>query len=94
MTLYQFNQLDEKEQAEIVWSGKHIGSRHDEKHDILLYQIDGFFVEVFYRREYYVIRKFEPVTNKNQLSINEIDHKPNTIPTYKLRNFMYEYFNK
>lgn len=55
------------EQVENVWSGKHIATKHDKNHDILLYQIDGFFVEVYYHREYNVIRKFEPVANKNQL---------------------------
>ncbi len=43
MTLYQFNQLDEMEQAEAVWSGTHIGERFDEVHSILLYQIYGLY---------------------------------------------------
>jgi hypothetical protein len=51
MTLYQFNMLDEMEQAEAVWSVTHIGERQDEDHSILLYQIDSFYVEVFYHRE-------------------------------------------
>ena len=67
MTLRQFNQLDEMEQIEAVWSGKHLATRHDKYHDILLYQIEGFFVEVYYHRENNSIRKFEPVANKNQL---------------------------
>ena len=67
MTLNQFNQLDEMEQIEAVWSGKHLATRHDEIHDILLYQIDGFFVEVYYNNEYNKIRKFEPIADKKQL---------------------------
>lgn len=43
MTLYQFNAMDEMEQAEAIWSGTHIGDRQDDQHDILLYQIDGLF---------------------------------------------------
>ena len=67
MSLSQFNQFDELEQIEAVWSGKHLATRHDKDYDILLYQIDGFFVEVYYHRENNSIRKFEPVANKNQL---------------------------
>ena len=55
------------EQVENVWSGKHIATKHDKNHDILLYQIDGFFVEVYYHREYNSIREFESAANKNQL---------------------------
>ena len=36
MTLYQFNQLDEMEQAEAVWNDVHIGERHEQEFDILL----------------------------------------------------------
>jgi len=55
------------EQIEAVWSGNNIATRKDELHDILLYKIDGFFDEVYYHKENNSIRKFEPVTNKNQL---------------------------
>jgi hypothetical protein len=41
--------LQEKEQAEVLWEmGVHLGERFDGEHKILLYQIDGFYVEVFY----------------------------------------------
>jgi hypothetical protein len=58
MTLYQFIALDEMEQQEAIWEGTHIGDRQDEEHNILLYQIDGFYVEVFYHRELNVIRRY------------------------------------
>jgi len=54
------------EQVENVWGGKHLATRHNEIHDILLYKIDGFFVEVYYHRENNTIRKFKPIANKNQ----------------------------
>lgn len=63
----QFIQADEMEQAEAIWSGKQVAMRADDVHDILLYQIDGFYVEVYYHREYNVIRKFEPIASKDQL---------------------------
>ena len=67
MTIKQFQQMDEMEQAEAIWSGKQVAMRSDDVHDILLYQIEGIFVEVYYHREYNVIRKFEPIANKDQL---------------------------
>jgi len=38
-----------------------IAQRADDVFDILLYQIDGFFVEVYHHRENNSIRKFEPI---------------------------------
>ena len=67
MTLCQFNQLDENEQAEAVWSGAHIAERHNEEFDILLYHIDSIYVEVFYDREYNVIRRLRSFTSTDQL---------------------------
>lgn len=58
MTAKQFYSLDEMEQAEAIWEGKHIGNRHDEEHNILLYKLNGIYVEAFYHREYNVLRKF------------------------------------
>jgi hypothetical protein len=68
MTLYQFNMLDEMEQAEAVWNGTHIAERKDAEFDILLYQIDGFYVEVFYDREYNVIRRLRSFLSTEQLT--------------------------
>lgn len=67
MTLYEFNALDEMEQAEAVWSGTHIGERFDQEHNILLYQIDGFYVEAFVHREYGVLRRFRSFSSTEQL---------------------------
>jgi hypothetical protein len=67
MTIYQFISLDEAEQAEAIWDATQIGDRSDEEHNILLYQINSFYVEVFYHKEYNVIRKFRPFTSTDQL---------------------------
>lgn len=67
MTLYEFNGLDEMEQAEAVWEGVFISDREDEEHKILLYQVDSFYVEVFYHKEYNVIRKFRSFSSTEQL---------------------------
>ncbi len=75
MTLYEFNALDEMEQAEAVWAGVHIGERFDEEHNILLYQIDKFYVEAYIHREYGVLRKFRSFSSTYQLElyIGQID---------------------
>ena len=50
MTMYQFNCLDDVRQIELLWSaGVLIGARQEGLHKVLLYQIDGFYVEVFYQ---------------------------------------------
>ena len=67
MTLYQFNQLDEMEQAEAVWDGVHIGERQDGEYTILLYQLRSFYVEVYYHREYNALRRFRSFSSINQL---------------------------
>ena len=68
MTLYQFNALNEMEQAEVLWSkGVHIGERIDAEHKILFYQIDRFYVEVFYHQDYNVIRRMRSFASTDQL---------------------------
>lgn len=59
MTLAQFNSADEMEQAEAIWSGVQLNQRDDGIYTILLYKIDDFYVEVYYHKQYNVIRKFE-----------------------------------
>ena len=51
MTPEQFYELDEMEQAEVIWDGKHIADRQDKEHHILLYKIDDLFVEVYHHKE-------------------------------------------
>jgi hypothetical protein len=54
----------------VVWEGLHIGNRQDEEHNILCYQIDSFYVEVFYHSEYNVARKYRPFKNPELLTPN------------------------
>ena len=68
MTLYQFNALDERTQAEMVWNGAFVGKRNDETHDILLYQVDSFYVEVYYHRANNLISHMRPFSSTDQLS--------------------------
>jgi hypothetical protein len=51
MTLFQFKQLEMNEQAQITWhKGVHLSTRFTGMHAILLWQIDAFYVEIFYNR--------------------------------------------
>jgi hypothetical protein len=52
MTLKQFNQFDEMEQAELLWKYEAIDFRTDETFKYLLYQIDGFYVEARFHIKY------------------------------------------
>ena len=75
MTLCEFNAMDRSGQAEAVWNGVHILARHDEQHSILLYQIDSFYVEVYYHRKHNKIERFRSFSNTDQLQpyLNLID---------------------
>ena len=59
MSPSQFYKLDEAEQAELIWEGKHVGSRQTEEYSVLLYKIQELYVEVFLHKKYNVIHKFE-----------------------------------
>jgi hypothetical protein len=67
MTLYDFIQMDEMEQAEAVWSGTLAGTRHEGECRILLYKINEFYVEAWYHVEHNVLKKFRPFKNKELL---------------------------
>jgi len=67
MTLYQFKMLNETEQAEVVWASTNIGQRPDHEHTILLYQVDSFYVEVYYHRENNAISRMRSFSNPDQL---------------------------
>lgn len=68
MTLYQFNALDEMEQAQTAWEGTHLGNRSHENFDVLLYQVDSFYVEIFYEREFNTIAKLRSFSSTDQLT--------------------------
>ena len=75
MTLYEFNALDEMEQAEAIWDSVFIADWEDREHKILLYQRDTFYIEVYYHNEYNVIRRFRSFSSIEQLNpyLDEMD---------------------
>ncbi|MDQ6763269.1 MAG: hypothetical protein M3015_11660 [Bacteroidota bacterium] len=67
MTLYEFNQLNDPEKAEAVWDGTLIGDRTDNIFNILLYQIDSFYVEVYYQKRRNIIKWIRSFSSTDQL---------------------------
>ncbi len=58
MTNYQFNALNDPQKADAVWDGTYLGDRQDDNHSILLYEVDSFYVEVYYHKEFNNITRF------------------------------------
>ena len=69
MTPEQFYELDEQEQAEVIWEGKYFGDRQDEEHNIVLYKIDDLYVEAYYHREGNFLKKFRAYLEHELLDI-------------------------
>lgn len=68
MTLYQFNALKEPEKAEVIKAhGVELAQRVDEEHRITLYQIDGFYVEVYRSIQDDVITRYRSFSSANLL---------------------------
>jgi len=46
----------------------HVVEKDDCEHRIVLYQFDNFYVEVFYHKEYNVVRRYTPFASTNLLN--------------------------
>ena len=75
MTLCEFIALNELEKHNAVLDGVHIGDRSSGRYWILLYQLDSFYVEVFYDARKDAIVRFRPFRSVGQLSpyLRQID---------------------
>ncbi len=68
MILYHFNSLDEKMQAEAIWEhGVHIADRIEGAFKLILYQIESFYVEVWYNPAENSILKFRSFSSTTPL---------------------------
>lgn len=68
MTLYQFNALDDIEQAEAIWEhGVLLRSRDEGDYRYILYQIDSFYVELHYHMQQNAIEKARVFANPDHL---------------------------
>jgi hypothetical protein len=74
MTLDIFKFLDEKAQAgTVLEEGVHLDTRYIIFHTVALYQIEGFYVEIFYNKIENQIGKIKSYTKPLEPYINKID---------------------
>ena len=68
MTRYHFNLLDEGEKARLIREkGVQVGTREDTFHTVRLYQIDGFYVELYHHNHFNVITRMQSFSNTQHL---------------------------
>jgi hypothetical protein len=83
MHFNEFLQLNETEQVELLWyNGEQIGRRKEDDYLILLYQVEGFYVEVFYHRKERVIKRYMSF-DCNDRRLNIYLEKIDISPIYK-----------
>ena len=68
MTPSEFLSLNDFQRAEAVRSGVAIADREDENHNIVLFQIHGFYMEVFCDRKCHHISRLEVFSNIERLA--------------------------
>ena len=76
MNLYEFSQLHEDDQAQTVWNyGEHIATKYINLYAVLLWQLDGFYVEMFYNRLDDKIEKIRSFISTKKLApyLDQID---------------------
>ncbi len=70
MDLRQFKGLEESIQIGVIWNnGVHVATRDDNIYQYLLYQLDDFYVEVWYHVELEVIHRFFAFDDMNGLDL-------------------------
>ena len=68
MTLYDFNGLDVQDQADSLCEhGVFLSERQNDRYIILLYQIDGFYIEVYFNKGKGKIVRFRSFLSPDQL---------------------------
>src|SRR6476620_789908 len=76
MHFLEFLRLREDDQLETLWyNGEQIGRRKDGEFLILLYQVEGFYVEVFYHTKKKLITKYVSFEDTDRLDpyISQMD---------------------
>ena len=69
MTASYFDQLSENLQTDVIWeSGSYLDRRSERYYNILLFQIDGFYAEVYYHSHFNVIIKIETFSDTDRLA--------------------------
>jgi hypothetical protein len=76
MHFNDFLQLDETDQLEILWyNGEQIGKRKENDYLVLLYQVEGFYVEVYYHTRLRAVRRYVSFQSTSRLGpyLQQID---------------------
>ena len=76
MTPYEFTILGETDKVDLIYNeGIYIGKRKKNLITILLYQIDGFYTEIFYRKYRYSVNRIRCFTSTLPLDpyLDQID---------------------
>ena len=69
MTLYDFTAMNEEQQAEILWEhGVYLMVRQEHEHKFALYQLDAFYVEVWYHGDDNEIKKMRSFSSTDALA--------------------------
>lgn len=69
MTLFEFDLLDEKEKAHVIWEiGVHLATRFTVLYTIALYQIESFYIEVFFDQQEHKIIKMKSFLSTEPLT--------------------------
>jgi hypothetical protein len=76
MTLYEFKLLSEREQLDLLQvEGTYIGKRKEGELTVLLFQLEGFYIEIFYKKHRSHILKVRSFTSTLPLEpyLHQID---------------------
>lgn len=79
MNVYQYNQLSDGKQLDTLeQSGVLLAERERSYYHIKLYQVDNFYVEVYYHTHFNVVVNINPFTNTDCLDpyLQKIDIEP------------------
>ena len=68
MKLYEFNRLDKDRQAQTLKDyGVLIEERLEKEDQVLVYQMQTFYAEVYYHKGYKIIKKLRSFTNSDNV---------------------------
>ena len=68
MTVYEYKALDKEQQYNMLWNkGVFLAGRIYKKHNYLLYQIEGFYVELKYNSGFKIL-ELRSFVNVNRLA--------------------------
>ncbi len=76
MTLYEYKLLNERKQLDLLQAeGTYIGKRKEGELSVLLFQLEGFYVEIFYQKHRSHILKIWSFASTEPLEpyLNQID---------------------